>query len=113
MLAVIDHVDLPKPSAPAVHATPRCGSKFDSIDRGMIVAAALMADVDPDWLENLAMDVSDAFQKRLVPRVTRHIRGDAAAFVKDGFSKVTPKAWSLCTSQLFRTGLPLDRARLA
>ena len=33
-------------------------------------------------LENLAIDVSGALQKRLVPQIARHIRGDAASFIE-------------------------------
>jgi hypothetical protein len=94
MWAVVAHVSLPKQSATTVNPTPRCGSRFESIDWGKIVADAFAAEVTPERLKNLAMDVSDAFQKKLIPQITGHIRGDAASFVEDGFSKMTPKAWS-------------------
>ena len=94
MWAVVADVSLPKQSAAAVNPTPRCGSIFDSIDWGKIVADAFGAEASPERLENLAMDVSNAFQRKLIPQITRHIRGDAASFVENGFSKMTPKAWS-------------------
>ena len=94
MWAVVAHVSLPKQSATTVNPTPRCGSSFGSINWGKVVADAFAAEASPERLENLAMDVSDAFQKKLIPQITRHIHGDAANFVEDGFSKMTPKAWS-------------------
>jgi hypothetical protein len=94
MWAIVAHVSLSKQSATTVNPTPRCGSGFDSIDWGTIVIDAFRAEASPERLENLAMDVSDAFQKKLIPQITRHIRGDAASFVEDGFLKMTPKAWS-------------------
>jgi len=92
--AIVAHVSLPKQSATTVNPTPRCGSSFDSIDWGTIVIDAFRAEASPERLENLAMDVSEAFQKKLIPQITRHIRGDAASFVEDSFSKMRPKAWS-------------------
>jgi hypothetical protein len=44
------------------------------------------------------MDVSDGFQKKAVPQITRHIRGDAGTFIENNFSARTPKAWSLYSS---------------
>jgi hypothetical protein len=61
----------------------------------MIVADSFKAEVDPDKLENLAMDVSDAFKKKAVPQITRHIQGDAGTYIEDDFSVRSPKAWSM------------------
>jgi hypothetical protein len=94
MWAVIARVRLPKQLFPAVNPAPRCESKIDSINWDKIVADAFKAEADPNTLENLAMDVSDAFQKNLVPQITRHIQGDAGTFIKNGFSKLTPQARS-------------------
>ena len=95
MWAVIARVRLPKQPVASFAARPWCGSKFGGIDWGRTVADAILAEADRDTLENLAMDVSDALQKRLVPQIARHIRGDAASFIENNFSKLTPKAWSL------------------
>ena len=92
--AVIAHVKLPKQPILSGIPNPGCGPKFKGIDWGRTVADAFIAEVDRDTLENLAMDVSDALQKKLIPQVTRHIRGDAGAFIADNFSKLAPKAWS-------------------
>jgi hypothetical protein len=54
----------------------------------------LKAEADPDTLENLEMDVSDAFQKKMIPQVTQHFRGEARTLVESNLSKLTPKAWS-------------------
>jgi hypothetical protein len=94
MWAVIAHVRLPKQPITAVNPPPRCGSKFDSVNWGMIVAEAFKAEVDPDILDNLAMDVSDALQKKTIPQITRHIGGDAATLIESDFSKLAPRAWS-------------------
>jgi hypothetical protein len=94
MWAVIAHVRLPKQPILAVSPNPGCGSKFKDIDWGRTVADGFLAEVDRDTLENLAMDVSDALQKKLVPQIARHIRGDAGTFIADNFSKLAPKAWS-------------------
>ena len=97
MWAVIARVRLPKQPVTAVNppgSVCSCGSNFVSVNWGRIVADAFKAEVDPDELENLAMDVSDAFQKKLVPQITRHFRGDAGALIESSFSKLTPKAWS-------------------
>jgi hypothetical protein len=94
MWAVIAHVKLPKQPIAAVIPNPRCESKFRTIDWGRTVADAFLAEADRDTLENLAMDVSDALQKKLIPQVTRHIRGDAGTIIADNFSKLAPKAWS-------------------
>jgi hypothetical protein len=74
MWAVIAHVRLPKQPILAVSPNPGCGSKFKDIDWGRTVADGFLAEVDRDTLENLAMDVSDALQKKLVPQFARHIR---------------------------------------
>jgi hypothetical protein len=92
--AVIAHVRLPKQPRLAVSPNPRCGPKFRGIDWGRTVADAFLAEVDRDQLENLAMDISDALQKKLVPQIARHVRGDASIFIEDNFSKLAPKAWS-------------------
>jgi len=63
------------------------------INWGKIVTDALEAEADPATLENLAMDVSDAFQKKSIPQITRHIRGDANAFIESKFWTFTPRAW--------------------
>jgi hypothetical protein len=94
MWAVVAHVWLPKLPVAAVHATPRCESKFSAINWGKIVADAFNAEAGPDKLENLAMDVSDAFQKRTIPQITRHIQGDAGTFIENNFSRLAPRAWS-------------------
>ena len=95
MWAVIARVRLPKQPVASFAARPWCGSKFGGIDWGRTVADAILAEADRETLENLAMDVSGALQKRLVPQIARHIRGDAASFIENNFSKLTPKAWSL------------------
>jgi len=94
MWAVTAHVRLPKQPVAAVIPNPGCGFTFDSINWGRAVADAFLAEADRDTLENLAMDVSEALQKKLVPQITHHIRGDAGAFIENDFSKPTPKAWS-------------------
>src|SRR5882724_11235768 len=94
MWAVIAHVRLPKQPILAVSPNPGCGSKFKGIDWGRTVADAFLVEADRDTLENLAMDVSDALQKKLVPQIARHIRGEARTFIADSFSKLAPKAWS-------------------
>jgi hypothetical protein len=94
MWAIVAHVTLPKQPVTTVVDNPGCGSKFDGIDWGRTVADAFLAEANRDTLENLAMDVSDALQKKLVPQITRNIRGDAASFIENNFSKVTPMAWS-------------------
>jgi hypothetical protein len=94
MWAIVAHVTLQKQPVTTVVDNPGCGSKFDGIDWGRTVADAFLAEANRDTLENLAMDVSDALQKKLVPQITRNIRGDAANFIENNFSKVTPMAWS-------------------
>jgi hypothetical protein len=94
MWAVIAHVRLPKQPIAAVNPPPRCQSKFETVNWGKIVADAFKAEADPEKLENLAMDVSDAFQKKAIPQITRHIRGDAGTLIDSNFSKLAPKAWS-------------------
>ena len=95
MWAIIAHVRVPKQPVPAVNQYPRCGSRFMKIDWGRTVADAFLAEADRETLENLALDVSDALQKKRLPQIARHIQGDAAALIEENFSKVTPKAWSL------------------
>ena len=94
MWAVIAHVTLPRLSVVAVNPSPRCEPKFNAINWGKVVADAFNADAGPDKLENLAMDVSEAFQRKTVPQITRHIRGDAGAFIESNFSRLAPRAWS-------------------
>jgi hypothetical protein len=98
MWAVIAHVRLPKQPIAAAIPNPGCGSKFDSINWGRTVADAFLAEADPNTFKNLAMDVSGALQKKLVPEISRHIRGDAGIFIENNFSKLTPKAWSLSST---------------
>jgi hypothetical protein len=93
MWAVIAHVRLPRQPIAAFNPPPRCQSKFDSVNWGMIVLDALTAEADPATLENLAMDVSDAFQKKTIPQITRHFRGEASTLIESNFSKLAPKAW--------------------
>jgi hypothetical protein len=95
MWAVIAHVRVPKQSSVAVNLYPRCGSRFMKIDWGRTVADAFLAEADRNTLSNLALDVSEALQKKRLPQIARHIQGDAAAFIEENFSKVMPKAWSL------------------
>jgi hypothetical protein len=95
MWAVIAHVMLPKQPIPYGTPPPNCGTKFDSINWGTIVADAFEVEAVPGDLENLAMDVSDAFQKKAVPQVTRHIQGDAGTYIESNFSRHLPKAWTL------------------
>jgi hypothetical protein len=92
MWAVIAHVRLPRQPITA-NPPARCQSDFGAINWGMIVADALTAEADPATLENLAMDVSDAFQKKTIPQVTRHIRGEANTYIESKFWTFTPKAW--------------------
>ena len=92
MWAVIAHVRLPRQPIAAFSPPPRCQSDFESINWGKIVADALEAEGDPATLENLAMDVSDALQKKSIPQITRHIRGPASTFIESKFWKFTPKA---------------------
>ena len=94
MWAVIAHVRLPKQPIAVMAPNPRCEPKFSEIDWGRTVADGFLAEVDREQLEKLAMDVSDALQRKLVPQIARHIRGDAAFFTADYFSKLEPKAWS-------------------
>ena len=94
MWAVIAHVRLPKQHVTTVVVNPGCGSKFERIDWGRTVADAFLAETERKTLENLAMDVSSALQNNLVPQITRRIRGDAASFIENNFSKLPPKAWS-------------------
>jgi hypothetical protein len=94
MWAVIAHVRLPKQPIAAVNPPPRCQSNFESVNWGKIVGDAFKAEADPDTLENLAMDVSDAFQKKMIPQITQHFRGEARTLIESNFSKLTPKAWS-------------------
>jgi hypothetical protein len=98
MWAVIAHVRLPKQPIAAAIPNPGCGSKFDSINWGRTVADAFLAEADPITLKKLAMDVSGALQQKLVPEISRHIRGDAGIFIENNFSKLTPKAWSLSST---------------
>jgi hypothetical protein len=93
MWAVVAHVRLPRQPIAAFNPPPRCQSDFQAINWGKIVADALTAEADPATLENLAMDVSDAFQKKTIPQVTRHIRGEASTYIESKFWKFTPKAW--------------------
>jgi hypothetical protein len=95
MWAVIAHVRLPKQPIAVITPNPRCEPKFSGIDWGRTVADGFLAEVDREQLEKLAMDVSDALQRKLVPQIARHIRGDAAIFIADYFSKLAPRAWSL------------------
>jgi hypothetical protein len=92
MWAVIAHVRLARQPIAAFNP-PRCQSDFQAINWGLIVADALTAEADPGTLENLAMDVSDAFQKKTIPQVTRHIRGEASTFIESKFWTFTPNAW--------------------
>ena len=98
MWAVTVHVRLPKQPVAAVIPNPGCGPTFDSINWGRTVADAFLAEADPNTLKNLAMDVSGALQKKLVPEISRHIRGDAGIFIENNFSKLTPKPWSLSST---------------
>jgi len=93
MWAVIAQVRLRRQPIPAFNPPPRCQSDFKIINWGKIVADALEAGADPATLENLAMDVSDAFQKKTIPQITRHIRGAASTFIEDKFWTFTPNAW--------------------
>jgi hypothetical protein len=95
MWAVIAHVRLPKQPIAVIAPNPRCEPKFSGIDWGRTVADGFLAEVDRRQLEMLAMDVSDALQRKLLPQIARHIRGDAAIFIADYFSKLAPRAWSL------------------
>jgi hypothetical protein len=95
MWAVIAHARLPKQPIVAVNPSPRCQSNFESVNWGKIVGDAFTAEADPDTLENLAMDVSDAFQKKIIPQITQHFRGAARTLIESNFSKLAPKAWSL------------------
>ena len=95
MWAVIAHVTLPKQPIAVVAPNPRCEPKFSGIDWGRAVAEGFLAEVDRERLEKLAIDVSDALQRKLVPQIARHIRGDATIFIADYFSKLAPRAWSL------------------
>ena len=94
MWAVFAHVRLPKQPITAVNPPPRCQSEFESVNWGKIVADALKIEADPDTLQNLAMDVSDAFQKKMIPQITRHFQGEASVLIETNFSKLAPKAWS-------------------
>jgi hypothetical protein len=94
MWAVIAHVRLPKQPITAVNPSPRCGSDFEGVNWGMVIADAFKVEVDPDKLENLAMDVTDALQEKLIPQITRHVHGEAATLIEGNFSKLTPRAWS-------------------
>jgi len=78
MWAVIAHVRLPKQPIAVIAPNPRCEPKFSGIDWGRTVAEGFLAEVDREQLEKLAIDVSDALQRKLVPQIARHIRGDAA-----------------------------------
>ena len=93
MWAVIAHVGLPRQPIAAFNPPPRCQSDFQVINWGKIVADALTAEADSATLENLAMDVSDAFQKKPIPQVTRHIRGAASTLIESKFWTFTPNAW--------------------
>jgi len=93
MWAVIAHVVLPRQPIAAFNPPPRCQSDFQVINWGKIVADALTAEADSATLENLAMDVSDAFQKKAIPQVTRHIRGAASTLIESKFWTFTPNAW--------------------
>ena len=93
MWAVIAHVRLPRQPIAAFNPPPSCQSDFQIINWGKLVIDALSAEADPATLENLAMDVSDAFQKQTIPQITRHFRGDPRTFIESNFSKFTPKAW--------------------
>ena len=93
MWAVIAHVRLPRQPIAAFNPPPRCQSDFEAINWGKIVADALTAEADPATLENLAMDVSEAFQKKTIPQISRHIRGEASTFIESKFWTFTPNAW--------------------
>src|SRR5215813_13606474 len=93
MWAVIAHVRLPRQPIAAFDPPPRCQSDYNIINWGKIVADALEAEGDPATLENLAMDVSDAFQNKSIPQITRHFRGETSTLIESNFSKLTPKAW--------------------
>src|SRR5262249_8627829 len=93
MWAVIAHVRLPRQPIAAFNPPPWCQSDFAAINWGKIVADALTAEPDRATLENLAMDVSDAFQKKTIPQIARHFQGEASALIESKFSKFTPKAW--------------------
>jgi hypothetical protein len=93
MWAVIAHISLPRQPIAAFNPPPKCQSDFRIINWGKIVADALEAGADPATLENLAMDISDAFQKKSIPQITRHIRGKASAFIDSKFWTFTPNAW--------------------
>jgi len=93
MWAVIAQVRLPRQPIAAFNPPPRCQSDFETINWAMIVADAFEAEADPATLENLAMDVSGALQKRIIPQIARHFRGEASTVIESNFSKFTPKAW--------------------
>src|SRR5262245_21569338 len=93
MWAVIAHVRLPRQPIAAFNPPPYCQSDYKLINWGKIVADALEAEGDPATLENLAMDVSDAFQKKTISQVTRHIRGEASTLIENKFWTFTPNAW--------------------
>jgi hypothetical protein len=94
MLAIVAHARLPRQPIAANNPPPRCQSKFESINWGEIVIDALEAEADPDTLENLAMDVSDSFQKKMIPQITQHFRGEASSLIESNFSKLEPIPWS-------------------
>jgi|SRR6516162_8666047 hypothetical protein len=94
MWALIAHVRLSKQPIVAVNPAPRCQSDFESVNWGKTVADALEAEVRRATLENLAMDISDAIEKKTIPQITRHFQGEAATLVESNFSKLSPTAWS-------------------
>ena len=120
MWAVIARARLPRQPIAANNPPPRCQSKFESINWGEIVIDALEAEADPDTLENLAMDVSNSFQKKMIPQITQHFRGEASSLIESNFSKLEPIPWSeapydqnsVCTrysdapSQRYSAGIP-------
>lgn len=94
MWALIAHARLPRQPIAANNPPPRCQSKFESINWGEIVMDALDAEVGPDILGNLAMDVSDAFQKKMIPQITQHFPGEAGSLIESSFSKLEPIPWT-------------------
>jgi hypothetical protein len=84
---------LKEPDNARLHRTIR--SEVFDLCMQFPVPASRLAEVDSEQLEKLAIDVSDALQRKLVPQIARHIRGDAAIFIADYFSKLAPRAWSL------------------
>ena len=93
MWAIVAHVRLPRQPIAAFDPPPNCQDNIRMVNWGKIVTDALEAEADPATLENLAMDVSDAFQKKSIPQIVRHFRGAASTLIESNFSRLEPKAW--------------------